>query len=179
VVNENIIVNIMSSESSRDRLPFEPRQKKKKPVKKTVNTTQNNPVSSSKAEKSTSAYDSQNASLSSIPDEVSKRMVKRMAYFSGIPTAMGIFSFFIFYWIVKQEWFEVPNSAVVFVSMGLFGLGVVGLTYGLLSASWDEGHLGGFWGWKEFKVNLGRMTSAWRSARQETLAKKRQTANDE
>ena len=169
----------MSSESSKDRLPFEPRQKKKKPVKRTVNTTKNSPTSVSKAQKSTSAYDSNNASLSSIPEEVSKRMMRRMLYFSGIPTAMGILSFFIFYLIAKQEWFEVPNSAVVFVSMGLFGLGVVGLTYGLLSASWDEGKLGGFWGWQEFKVNFSRMTSAWGSARQETLAKKKQTTSDE
>lgn len=169
----------MSSESSKDRLPFEPRQKKKKPVKKPVDTTQNTPASASKAQKSISAYDSNDASLSSIPEEVSKRMIRRMLYFSGIPTAMGILSFFIFYLIVKQEWFEVPNSAVVFVSMGLFGLGVVGLTYGLLSASWDEGKLGGFLGWKEFKVNFSRMTSAWGSARQETLAKKRQTTSDE
>jgi hypothetical protein len=106
-------------------------------------------------------------------------MIKRMAYFSGIPTGMGIFSFFIFYLIVKQEWLEVPNSAVVLVSMGLFGLGVLGLSYGILSTSWDEGREGDLWGWQEFKVNFGRMTSAWTSARKETLAKKRPTDNQE
>jgi hypothetical protein len=167
----------MSSELSRERLPFEPRQKKKKNAKKTVDVPENNSVSPSKSVKSNSAYDSNNASLSAIPEEVSSRMVKRMAYFSGIPTGMGIFSFFIFYLIVKQEWLEVPNSAVVLVSMGLFGLGVLGLTYGILSTSWDEGRVGGLWGWNEFKVNFGRMTSAWRSARKETLEKKRQLAN--
>jgi hypothetical protein len=169
----------MSSESSRKRLPFEPRQKKQKTAKKTVNNPENKPVDPSKSQKSTSAYDPNHASLSTIPEEVSSRMIKRMVYFSGIPTGMGIFSFFIFYLIVRQEWFEVPNSAVVLVSMGLFGLGVLGLSYGILSTSWDEGRVGNLWGWDEFKVNFGRMTSAWRSARQETLAKKRQIANKE
>lgn len=164
----------MSSESSQQRLPFEPRQKKKKIVKKTTDTAQDNLVSSSKSLKSNSAYDKSNASLSAIPQEVSSRMIKRMVYFSGIPTFMGIISFLIFYVIVRQEWFEVPNIAVVLVSMGLFGLGVLGLTYSILSTSWDEGRVGGLWGWNEFKVNFSRMTSAWSTARKESLIKKRE-----
>jgi len=52
------------------------------------------------------------------------------------------------------------------VSMGFFGLGVLGLSYGVLSASWDEEIPGSKLGWREFTTNWGRMTSAWRSARQ-------------
>lgn len=158
----------MSAESPRERLPFEPRQKKKKIAKKTVV----NPEKKTTPVTKQSAYDGKNASLSAIPDDVSKRMVRRMVYFSGLPTGLGISSFFIFYLIVKQEWFEVPTSAVVFVSMGLFGLGVLGLSYGILSTSWEEGRIGGWWGWEEFKVNFSRMTSAWKAARQEALEKK-------
>ena len=158
----------MSSKSSRERLPFEPQQKKKKISKKSPSTPEKN----SGTQKINSAYDSKNASLSAIPDSVSNRMIRRMAIFSGIPTGTGIFSFFLFYLITTQEWLKVPNSAVVFVSMGLFGLGVVGLTYGILSASWDEGRIGDWWGWQEFKVNLDRITSAWKSARKEALEKK-------
>jgi hypothetical protein len=55
---------------------------------------------------------------------------------------------------------------VVLVSMGFFGLGVLGLSYGVLSASWDEEIPGTKLGWQEFTTNLGRMTSAWRSAGQ-------------
>jgi hypothetical protein len=169
----------MSSELSKERLPFEPRQKKKKTVKKTGDNSGSQTSSPSPTKKLTSAYDSKNASLSAIPQAVSSRMIKRMAYFSGIPTGMGILSFFAFYLIVKQEWLKIPNTAVVLVSMGLFGLGVLGLTYGILSTSWDEGRAGTLWGWDEFKMNFGRMTSAWKSARAETLAKKKQRANDE
>jgi hypothetical protein len=159
----------MSSESSRNRLPFEPRQKKKKITKTPpVNSTTN----SSSNSRANSAYDKEKASLSAIPDGVSKRMIRRMALFSGIPTGLGISSFFVFYLIVSQDWFKVPNTAVVFVSMGLFGLGVVGLSYGILSTSWDEHRIGGLWGWEEFKLNFERMTSAWRTARKEALDKK-------
>ena len=91
-----------------------------------------------------------------------------MAIFSGIPTAMGISSFIIFYLIVSQEWFEIPNTAVLLVSMGLFGLGVLGLSYGILSTSWDEYTTGSLWGWEQFTVNFGRVTSAWRNSRQKS-----------
>ncbi|NES81364.1 MAG: DUF3464 family protein [Moorea sp. SIO2B7] len=156
----------MSSESPKEGLPFEPRQKKKKKPKKA-------PVKEQKPVENTdnSAYSAKNANLSAIPDSVSKRMIRRMALFSGIPTALGISSFFIFYWIVRQDWFELPTVVVLMVSMGFFGLGVLGLTYGILSTSWDEDRLGSWWGWQDFTINFSRMTSAWRAARQEAQGK--------
>jgi len=72
-------------------------------------------------------------------------------------------TFITSYIIVSQGWFKVPNIAVVFVSMGFFGLGVFGLTYGVLSASWDEEIPGSPLGWAEFTANWKRVTSAWRS----------------
>jgi hypothetical protein len=56
---------------------------------------------------------------------------------------------------------ELPSYFVLLATLGCFGLGVVGLTYGVLSASWDEGRPGNLLGLDEFKVNFGRMTSAW------------------
>ena len=144
----------MASESKRNRLPFEPKGKKKPST----------PALNVKATPKNTASP-EDAKLEAIPNIVSKRMVRRMALFSGIPTAMGISSFFAFYWVVSQAWFNVPTSAVLLVSLGFFGLGVLGLSYGILSASWDEHRLGGLWGWNEFKLNFSRMTSAWRTSK--------------
>jgi UDP-N-acetylmuramyl pentapeptide phosphotransferase/UDP-N-acetylglucosamine-1-phosphate transferase len=101
-----------------------------------------------------------------IPEAVSKRMVRRMALLCGIPTVLGIATFFGSYFLVTNFGLKLPNPAVVLVSMGFFGLGVLGLSYGVLSASWDEEIPGTKLGWQEFTTNLGRMTSAWRSAGQ-------------
>jgi hypothetical protein len=101
-----------------------------------------------------------------IPEAVSKRMVRRMALLCGIPTVLGISTFFGSYFLVTNLGLKLPNAAVVLVSMGFFGLGVLGLSYGVLSASWDEEIPGTKLGWQEFTTNLGRMTSAWRSAGQ-------------
>ena len=152
----------MPDKSSRNTIPFEPGQKKKKKQQKTQETVKKSVKSSHKNKKR-----SNDASLSVIPDSVSQRMIKRMAIFSGIPTALGMSSFFVFYWVVSHDLLDIPNSVVGAISLGLFGLGVLGLSYGIFSASWDENQVGSLWGWQEFTENLGRTFKAWRNARQE------------
>ncbi len=158
----------MPFSSNRDSLPFEPKKNKKitkKPTDNSLEKAKNISNNDSQGKK-------QRSSLKEIPEVVSQRMIRRMAIFSGIPTGMGILSFFVFYVVVNQEWFKVPNTAVLLVSMGLFGLGVLGLSYGILSTSWDEERVGTWWGWSDFTINFGRFTSAWRNARQESINNK-------
>jgi hypothetical protein len=151
-----------SKEAARDRLPFEPnksrKQADKKAEKKAPAATA--PVKQTSDEKPRRKYSREETA---IPDVISKRMVRRMALFSGIPTALGISTFFVSYLVVSNDLVKLPHVAVVLLSMGFFGLGVLGLTYGVLSASWDEETPGSPVGWSEFTTNLGRMTEAWRS----------------
>jgi hypothetical protein len=152
----------MSTEPSRDRLPFEPRQKRKKPAKTQPEPAPAPSQTDSKKDKQTTTSRESMA----VPDVVSKRMVRRMALLCGIPTVLGIATFFVSYLLITNLGVKLPNVAVILVSMGFFGLGVLGLSYGVLSASWDEDIPGTKLGWQEFTTNLGRMTSAWRSAGQ-------------
>lgn len=152
--------NAKPSNQSDQRLPFEPRQKRKKTPK-----TQPAPAASEKATKLDKKTPVSKEAMT-IPDAVSKRMVRRMALLCGTPTVLGIITFFASYVLVKQVGLKLPNVAVVLTSMGFFGLGVLGLSYGVLSASWDEDVPGTTLGWQEFKTNWGRMTAAWRSAGQ-------------
>jgi hypothetical protein len=156
----------MPNQKSPDRLPFEPRSQKKKTLKQP-------PL----VRKPVSQEQKQAASLKAIPETVSKRMVRRMALFSGVPTGLGMSSFFIFYLIVSNEWLEIPTGLVFAVSLGLFGLGVLGLSYGIFSTSWDENQAGSWWGWQQFKVNFARTTQAWRSGGKEIQETKKQAEN--
>ncbi|MBI4782600.1 MAG: PAM68 family protein [Oscillatoriophycideae cyanobacterium NC_groundwater_1537_Pr4_S-0.65um_50_18] len=99
---------------------------------------------------------------SGIPDVVSRRMVWRMALLCGIPSALGMLTFVGSYLLVIND-VNLPTYAVLLVSLGWFGLGVVGLSYGVLSASWDEEVVGSRLGWDEFTTNWGRMRANWRS----------------
>ena len=146
------------SDQAKERLPFEPKKNAKKPAK-------NQPVTSV-ADKKDNKPRSVSKEAMAIPEAVSQRMIVRMALFSGIPTFLGIATFMISYVVVSHAWFNLPNPVVVLVSMGFFGLGGLGLTYGVLSASWDEETSGSKLGWEQFTTNWGRMTAAWRSSKQ-------------
>lgn len=143
-----------NSSQERDRLPFEPAKNRQKPAKHSVTQPKAEVSSTSKAV---------SRSERGIPEIVSKRMLRRVAWFSGVPTLFGFSTFFVSYFIVSQNLFKLPHVAVVLVSMGFFGLGVLGLSYGALSASWDEDRLGSWLGWGEFTTNWGRMTGAWQA----------------
>lgn len=163
----------------RNSLPFEPSKKRQKPAKKTTKpskTAKQDLQSQSKKSESKSAVASTKIDRTAgtreetaVPKIVSDRMARRMALFCGIPTFLGIATFVVSYIIKSHAWFKLPNSMVLLVSIGFFGLGILGLTYGVLSASWDEERVGNKLGWQEFKTNWGRMRSAWRSTQQKNL----------
>ncbi|AIE74640.1 MULTISPECIES: PAM68 family protein [unclassified Synechocystis] len=150
----------MADPTNQDRLPFERKSKKKKVEKKPPSVAApSNKTSGAKEKKSRRSADS------GIPAVVSQRMVKRMALFSGIPTGLGMLSFVLFYLVVSRDWFEIPTYVVFAVSLLFFGLGVVGLSYGIFSTSWED-EPGSVWGWSEFRLNLGRTIAVWRNAQQ-------------
>jgi Na+/glutamate symporter len=147
-----------AEESERSPLPFEPNKKRQKPtqaVNKPVLKTQETQEKPQKQRR----YSKQEMA---IPEVVSQRMIRRVAGFCGIPTALGISSLIVSYLLVTLADIQLPPIAVLLVNMGLFGLGVVGITYGVLSASWDEERPGTMMGLDEFSINWGRMTEVWR-----------------
>lgn len=146
----------MATKSS-ERLPFEPGKNRKK-EKKTPNTV--TPVT--KVENKPSSIKTKQEKVP-IPQAVSQRMVRRMATFCGLPTAVGMLTFVASYVIVKNELLPLPHTFVVFGSMACFVVGFLGLSYGFLSASWDEEIPGSALGWEEFTTNFSRVRSAWRS----------------
>jgi hypothetical protein len=139
-------------------LPFEPEaNKQRKPDGK--KKPKNAPVVKAKA---TASRES-----SQIPDVVSKRMIQRALIFSGIPVVLGMGIFIVSYIIVSQHIAKLPNTLVLLVSMAFLGLSVVGLSYGILSASWEEAEdaKGSTLGWQEFRVNFSRMAGAYKDSK--------------
>lgn len=157
-----------------ERIPFEPNNRSKKakaketkkpPVAPTAANTSNSKPNTSTTNTTTKSSPKRNDSLG-IPDEVNRRIVRRAALFCGIPTGLGISTFVVSYIIVSRHIFELPTSAVVLVSMLFLGLGVVGLSYGAISASWDEGRIGSWWGGEEFSKNFGYLKESWKAQQQ-------------
>lgn len=169
-------------DSSPDRLPFEPRKKRPKPTTEKTQGKTSEVKAAAKPEtkptsKPASTKDSQEKKQPvplksqdlAIPRVVSDRMIKRMVILAGVPVLLGVMTFLGSYYIVVNDLFELPNTAVLLVSMGWFGLGVLGLSYGVISASWEEEIAGSLSGLREFTINFQRLVGAWQEARQKNL----------
>ncbi len=142
------------SDNKPNRLPFEPASTRPKVSKK--------PPSEDPATRRSLSTQRKSAEPG-IPEVVSRRMARRMALFCGLPSLMGMMTFVGSYSLIQNRWLEVPPVVTLGLSLGFFGIGFLGLSYGLFSASWEEAQVGSLWGWPEFKSNWSKMMEARRS----------------
>ncbi len=131
-----------------DKLPFEPASRTKKKKAPKVAPPLEREVS---------------PPTDRIPEVVNRRIVRRAALFCGIPTFSGFTILLLSYWVVSRHILELPNGVVIAVSMLFLGLGVAGMSYGAISASWDTDRVGSWWGWQEFQRNFGYLVDAWKA----------------
>lgn len=146
----------MPADEPRQSIPFEPPSKKqRKPAAKKGQPIVKPPTPPETEEKG-SGY---------IPEIVSQRMIRRALVFCGVPVLMGMSIFILGYFALINHWFPVSNTVVLLSSMGCLGLSVFGLSYGILSACWEEDSSikGSLLGWEECKINFDRMWQAYRA----------------
>ena len=106
-----------------------------------------------------------NVQSSGIPKYVADRMAKRIFFTAGIPTLLGMSVFVISYIIVTRKIAEIPPSSTIAISALFFLLGLGGLSYGILSASWDRAP-GSFLGLENIPLNIQRAKAAFKPASQ-------------
>ena len=102
---------------------------------------------------------------SGIPKYVADRMARRIFFTAGIPTIMGMSVFVISYIIVTKNIAEIPPSSTIAISALFFLLGLAGLSFGILSASWDK-EPGSFFGIENIPMNIQRAKAAFKPATQ-------------
>ena len=102
---------------------------------------------------------------SGIPKYVADRMAKRIFFTAGIPTIMGMLVFVVSYIIVTKNIAEIPPSSTIAISALFFLLGLAGLSFGILSASWDK-EPGSFFGIENIPMNIQRAKAAFKPATQ-------------
>jgi Photosynthesis affected mutant 68 len=95
-----------------------------------------------------------------LPNELNGRILKRGLLFSGLPFGLALMTLPTASYLITVRHIALPNAAVFLVSLLFFGLSVVGVTYSLLSSSWDPQVEGSFWGIAEFKENGKRIIGA-------------------
>ena len=106
-----------------------------------------------------------------IPKYVADRMAKRIFFTAGIPTVLGMSVFVVSYIIVTKNIAEIPPSSTIAISALFFLLGLGGLSFGILSASWDK-EPGSFFGIENIALNIERAKAAFKPASQNYDEKK-------
>ena len=106
-----------------------------------------------------------------IPKYVADRMARRIFFTAGIPTVMGMSVFVVSYIVVTRNIAEIPPSSTIAISALFFLLGLGGLSFGILSASWDK-EPGSFFGIENIPLNIERAKAAFKPASQNFDEKK-------
>lgn len=102
----------------------------------------------------TSSSSSEDADDDVVPSVITDRMLKRVLIFAGAPVFLGVMLYPLFYYLKVVKQIEVPYGAVFVTQSLVFGIGLLGISYGAISASWDPSRQGSVLGWNEFKANL-------------------------
>ena len=96
-----------------------------------------------------------------IPEAVTNRMARRIAIATGVPTVLGMSTFVISYLLVSRSVLDIPPAVTLVTSGGFFLLGVVGLSYGVLSASWENAP-GSLLGFEQIGLNVSRLRNSFK-----------------
>ena len=86
-------------------------------------------------------------------------MARRVAIATGTPTVLGMSTFISSYLLVSKGVMDIPPGITLVTSGGFFLLGLLGLSYGVLSASWEPGP-GSLLGLEQIGVNISRLRSS-------------------
>ncbi|KAG8094434.1 hypothetical protein GUJ93_ZPchr0012g20077 [Zizania palustris] len=88
-----------------------------------------------------------------IPEVVTNRMMRRVGASVGAPLAVGVAFFPAFYYLKTVAKVDVPTWIPFGVSFVFFGAALLGVSYGIVSASWDPAREGSLLGWNEARRN--------------------------
>ena len=103
---------------------------------------------------------------SGIPSYVANRMARRIVFTTGIPTLSGMGVFVGSYFLVSKGIAEISPTVTLVSSALCFLVGLLGLSYGILSASWDL-NPGSFLGFENIKPNINRMKDAFKTSQKD------------
>ena len=101
---------------------------------------------------------------SGIPKYVANRMARRIAFTTGIPTLSGMGVFIGSYFLISKGIADISPSVTLVSSALCFLVGLLGLSYGILSASWDSSP-GTLLGFENIKPNINRMKDAFKTTK--------------
>jgi hypothetical protein len=91
-------------------------------------------------------------------------MIRRIAVTTGVPSLLGMAVFLVSYLVVSRGLADIPPVITLLASGACFLVGLLGLSYGVLSCSWEE-RPGSLVGFEQFVINVGRLRESLSAAK--------------
>jgi hypothetical protein len=108
-----------------------------------------------------------------IPEKVAQRMGKRMLPFVGVPLFGVMGAFITFWYLATYKNYEFQPALVAFSTIGILGAGLIGITYSIISASWDDDVEGSVLGFEEFKTNFNSIKGGLKRTRENAILREK------
>lgn len=108
-----------------------------------------------------------------IPEKVAMRMGKRMLPFVGIPLFGSMGAFVAFWYLATYKNVEFQPGAVATTTIAILVSGLLGITYSIVSASWDEDREGSLFGVEEFQKNVGNIQEGLQRSKENLVVRER------
>jgi len=100
-------------------------------------------------------------------------MGMRMLPFVGLPLFGGIGVFVAFWYLATYKGLEYQPTLVASSTIAVLVVGLLGITYSVMSASWDPEVEGSTLGVQEFQTNIGNIQTGLRRSRENTLLREK------
>jgi len=104
-----------------------------------------------------------------IPEKVARRMGNRMLPFVGIPLFGSIGTFVGFWYMATYRDLEFQPALVAASSIAFLAIGLVGITYSIMSTSWDPDREGSALGGDEFGKNVDSIKAGLSRSRENAV----------
>jgi len=115
----------------------------------------------------------EDAAAAAIPEKVAMRMGKRMLPFVGIPLFGGMGSFVAFWYFATYRDLEFQPALVAATTIALLVFGLLGITYSMMSASWDPEREGSALGFDEFGRNVNNLKEGLSRSKENAVIRER------
>lgn len=137
-----------SSRNTTQPKPIEAAQPQ--PIQQTPDNQQQRPQQFTTTRASIDDYDP----TAAVPTVITDRMLKRIIIFAGTPIFFGLTLLPLFYYLKIKHDLDIPTWIVYSIQSLAWGGGLAGISYGIVSTSWEPRREGSFLGWTEFQANL-------------------------
>eukprot|EP00591_Stephanopyxis_turris_P006216 CAMPEP_0195525466 /NCGR_PEP_ID=MMETSP0794_2-20130614/25957_1 /TAXON_ID=515487 /ORGANISM="Stephanopyxis turris, Strain CCMP 815" /LENGTH=229 /DNA_ID=CAMNT_0040655945 /DNA_START=175 /DNA_END=864 /DNA_ORIENTATION=- len=115
----------------------------------------------------------ENPGAAAIPEKVAMRMGNRMLPFVGIPLFGGMGAFVAFWYFATYRDYVFQPALVAGTTIAILAVSLLGITYSVMSASWDPDEEGSALGFDQFGSNVNNLKDGLQRSKENAILREK------